>query len=81
MLLNLTVPQAWLRTHWGTARALRHVRLLAAPVASSRRKGGRIEIEFWAADWSPWAALRTLAPRWPALRFALVPGYGGAGDG
>jgi hypothetical protein len=70
---------AWLWTQWGTTDALRHVteeietepdprRPLAAGEAAFR-------VTFWAADWTPWRALATLAARWPALRFAVRPTY------
>ncbi len=53
-----------------------HVRAL--PAAGDRRqKGtGRLRLEFWSADWSPWQALRRLQQDWPALRLTLQPAYG-----
>jgi len=73
--------QAWLRTHWGTMQPLRHVRRLAADAGRRRHRigrtmrGGRIVLEFWAADWTPWQAIRRLRRDWPALRFAVAPRY------
>ncbi|WP_159995219.1 hypothetical protein [Roseomonas sp. 18066] len=66
--------RAWLRRRWGTLRALRQVRALPA---EDRRltRSGRIELEFFAADWSPWQALRRLRHAWPALIFDLRPVY------
>ena len=70
---------AWLRTHWGVAEPLRHVRALTPQgdrTRASRRGTGRVRIEFWSADWSPWPALRRLRQDWPSLRLALQPDYG-----
>ncbi|MCQ4160781.1 hypothetical protein NON00_12675 [Roseomonas sp. GC11] len=58
----------WLWSHWGTSRALRHVRALPAA-------GGAMAVEFWSADWSPWRALLALRENWPGLRFTLVPDH------
>ena len=67
---------AWLQAHWGVAEPLRHVRALPAP-GDRRQKGtGRLRIEFWSADWSPWPALRRLRQDWPTLHLALQPDYG-----
>ena len=72
--------RAWLWTHWGTPRPLRRVRALPAP--EHRRRGtGRMRVEIWSADWSPWQALRRLRADWPDLRLDLRPDYGAAGDG
>ena len=65
----------WLRAHWGTTRALRHVRALAAAGDRRQRGAGRMRIEFWSADWSPWQALRRLRREWPELGLELRPDY------
>ena len=50
----------WLRTHWGTTRPLRHVRLVADNANRRLRRTGRAVIGFFAADWTPWQAIRRL---------------------
>ena len=68
---------AWLRAHWGTTAALRHV--AAEPVLPRRAAPGdpvTFRLSFWSADWTPWQALATVAARWPALRFDVRPTYG-----
>lgn len=65
--------QAWLQTNWGTTRALRQVQLQAH---QQRRSGQRLEIKFWAADWTPWPVFARLRDRYPALKFAVRPVYG-----
>ena len=57
--------QAWLRSHRGTPRPLRHVRAL--PAQGDRRQTSQMRVEFWSADWSPWQALRRLRQAWPML--------------
>ena len=70
---------AWLWTHWGTTRALRHV--AADPEAGQERRrrlagGGTVwQVTFWSADWSPWRALAAVRGGFPALRFDLRPTY------
>ncbi|WP_419897512.1 hypothetical protein [Roseomonas sp. USHLN139] len=66
--------RAWLWRRWGTLRALRQVRALPS---EDRRltRSGRLELEFWSADWSPWQALRRLRRAWPALILDLRPLY------
>ena len=68
---------AWLQAHWGTTEALRHVVLEPAlPQRQTPPPGSaRLRLSFWSADWTPWQALATVAARWPALRFAVVPTY------
>jgi len=68
------VPLAWLWENWGTTWPLRHVTARGGPEAG-RGGCGRLEFRFHAADWSPWAALRTIRVSWPALRFKLRPDY------
>jgi hypothetical protein len=73
--------RAWLWAHWGTTRALRHVREL--PVRIDRRRAGpaQLRLEFWSADWSPWQALHRLRRAWSAITFDLRPDYAAGGDG
>lgn len=68
---------AWLRTHWGTERALRHVRELEPTIDGRKRRMAELRVEFWSADWSPWQAVRRLRRNWPVLIFDLQPNYGG----
>jgi hypothetical protein len=71
-------PQAtdWLLGHWGTP-ALRQAVVLPAPPGRSYLPPGHRawRIGFFAADWSPWAALRQLRTTWPELRLDLQPVY------
>ena len=53
---------AWLRTHWGVVRALRHVRLKTGGEDRRLRRSARVAYEFWSADWTPWAAFQARAP-------------------
>jgi hypothetical protein len=64
---------AWLWANWGTTWPLRHVTARGdyAAVGDS----GQIEWRFHAADWSPWAGLRTIRVGWSALQFKLEPDY------
>jgi hypothetical protein len=68
--------QAWLQTQWGTTRALRQVRLLAHQTDRRPRRSARLEIKFWAADWTPWPVFAALRDRYPALTFGVRPAYG-----
>lgn len=67
---------AWLRRHWGTVRALRHVRLRDDAPDRRLRRSARLRLEFWSADWTPWAAFQALRKRWPAAVFDIRPDYG-----
>ena len=67
--------RTWLWTHWGTTRALRHVRALPARPDGRRKHTDALVVEFWSADWSPWRAVIRLRRQWPALTFQLVPDY------
>lgn len=69
------VSRAWLRTSWGTSRPLRHVRLSEEKPDRRLRRVARIKYEFWAADWTPWAAFRALRGRFTALVLDLQPDY------
>jgi hypothetical protein len=73
--------QDWLWRHWGTTRGLRHVRLLPSQADRRNRRTDHWAVEFWAADWSPWPALKTLHHAWPDLTLSLRPHYDEAGDG
>ncbi|HTW28016.1 MAG TPA: hypothetical protein VME92_12870 [Acetobacteraceae bacterium] len=65
---------AWLWENWGTTWPFRHVTARGSPEAG-RGGCGRLDFRFHAADWSPWAAFRTIRVSWPALRFKLQPDY------
>ncbi len=67
--------QAWLRTHWGTTQPLRHVRMTEENADKRLRRTGRIVIEFYSADWTPWQAILRLRRDWPKLVFAITPRY------
>ena len=67
----------WLRTHWGTARPLRHVAALPLTLDRRKRRMGQMRVGFWSADWSPWAAVARLRRNWPLLSFVLQPRYAG----
>ena len=73
--------RAWLWAHWGTTRALRHVREVPARRDGRQRRMDALAVEFWSADWSPWQALRRLRRAWPALVLELRPDYAGPEDG
>jgi hypothetical protein len=73
--------QTWLWAHWGTTRALRHVRVLPVKRDGRRPKIDRVEVEFWSADWSPWQALQRLRREWPDLTLELRPDYARLEDG
>ena len=66
---------AWLRAHWGTTRALRHVAPLPGEIDGRRRRVAEWRVAFWSAEWSPWQALAGLRRAWPALRLELTPDY------
>ncbi len=66
----------WLRKHWGTIRPLRHVRLRDDQPDRRLRRSARLLYEFWAADWTPWAAFQALRTRWPDIVFDIRPDYG-----
>lgn len=65
----------WLWAHWGTGRALRQVRLRDDGLIGRTRHSGRLHGEFFAADWTPWAAFRALRSRWPELVIDVRPDY------
>jgi hypothetical protein len=68
---------AWLQTHWGTTRPLRHVLRFTDKPAIGKRKAARSRLEFWSADWTPWAAFAAIRKAWPALGFDIRPDYDG----
>ena len=67
--------QDWLRAHWGTTEPLRHVRIVEDNADRRLRRSGRIVIEFWSADWTPWQAIVRLRRDWTKLVFAITPRY------
>ncbi len=67
---------AWLQQYWGTTRALRQVRLRTDQAERRQRRSARLEVKFWAADWTPWPVFAVLRDRYPALRFDVRPDYG-----
>ncbi len=66
---------AWLQTHWGTTRPLRHVQRLPGKSMTGKRKTARLRLEFWSADWTPWTAFAAIRKAWPALGFDVRPDY------
>ncbi len=66
---------AWLQTNWGTTRPLRHVQRLPEKPVTGKRKTARLRLEFWSADWTPWAAFAAIRKAWPALGFDIRPDY------
>jgi hypothetical protein len=66
---------AWLQANWGTMRPLRHVQRLEDKHVTAKRKTARLRLEFWSADWTPWAALAAIRKAWPALGFDVRPDY------
>lgn len=65
----------WLWEHWGTTRALRHVRLLDGHDDRRLRRSAVLAMEFHAADWTPWRAVRQIRADWPALVLHVRPDY------
>lgn len=67
--------QDWLRTHWGTTRALRAVRIRDEGADRRLRRKAEIVYEFRSADWTPWQAILRLRRAWPKLLFVVQPRY------
>ncbi|MBS1083673.1 hypothetical protein [Gluconobacter kondonii] len=67
-----TATQAWLWEHWGTSRPLQQVEVMEG---HPKENTPRWSISFWSADWTPWAALQTIATQWPDLSFSIRPLY------
>jgi hypothetical protein len=65
---------AWLRANWGTLQALRQVRVVSSKT-TNRGKRAELGLEFWSADWTPWAAIATLRRDWPEQKFTIQPNY------
>jgi hypothetical protein len=63
----------WLQTNWGITRPLRHVQRLPEKPVTGKRKTARLRLEFWSADWTPWAAFAAIRKAWPALGFDIRP--------
>jgi hypothetical protein len=66
---------AWLQANWGTTRPLRHVQRLSDKSLAAKRKTARLRLEFWSADWTPWAAFAAIRKAWPTLGFNIRPDY------
>ena len=66
---------AWLAAHWGMTEGLRQVVLRDKATTGRRRPRDHTVIGygFFTAGDTPHAAMDAIAPRWPALRFSLVP--------
>ena len=67
--------RAWLRTHWGTTRALRHVVLHTDKADRRLRRSAKLRYEFFSADWTPWPVFSTVRARWPRVVFEVRPDY------
>ncbi len=66
---------AWRQTNWGTTRPLRRVQRLSDKSVTAKRKTAQLRLEFWSADWTPWAAFAAIRKAWPALGFDIRPDY------
>ncbi len=66
---------AWLQANWGTTQPLRHVQRFPEKPMTGKRKTARLRLEFWSADWTPWAAFAAIRKAWPALGFDIRPHY------
>jgi hypothetical protein len=66
---------AWLQVNWGTTWPLRHVQRVPRNSDGRKRKTVQMTLKFWAADWTPWAALATIKQNWPAIRLEIRPIY------
>lgn len=77
LMLGPTHPDAlaWLAAHWGTTDRPRQVVARTRPGTGRRLPRGHAVIGygFFTAGETPRAAIAQLAPRWPGLRFRLVP--------
>ena len=75
--LGPTHPTAlsWLAVHWGVTDRLRQIAMRARATTGRRlpKHHAVIGYGFFTAGDTPHATIAQLAPRWPALRFALVP--------
>lgn len=67
--------QEWLRTHWGTSRTPRAVRIREEGADRRLRRKAEIVYEFRSADWTPWQAILRLRRDWPKLVFVVQPRY------
>jgi len=70
-----SAAMAWLQTNWGTTRPLRHVQRFPEKPVTGKRKTARLQLEFWSADWTPWAAFAAIRTAWPSLGFDIRPDY------
>ncbi|HUZ64843.1 MAG TPA: hypothetical protein VMU82_14155 [Acetobacteraceae bacterium] len=77
LALGATHPDAlaWLRESWGVTDRLRQVILRTGATAGRRLPRGHAAVGygFFTAGETPHRAIATLAARFPALRFALLP--------
>ena len=64
----------WLWEHWGTLQSLRHVRV-TGDTDRRLRRSSRVTFDFFAADWTPWRAIRRMHADWPDLVFDIRPHY------
>jgi len=71
----------WLWAQWGTTQPLRQVRIVEENADQRRRRSGRVVIEFFSADWTPWPAIIQLRRDWPKLIFDIRPCYDDAAGG
>ncbi|MEE3504231.1 hypothetical protein [Acidiphilium acidophilum] len=75
--LGHTHPTAlsWLAQHWGITDPPRQIVVRPAAGPGRRQKSGHgvIGYGFFTAATSPTAAISTIAQRWPALKFQLLP--------
>ncbi len=69
------VSISWLQTNWGTTWPLRHVQRVPRKSDGRKRKTVQMTLEFWTADWTPWAALAAIKQNWPAIRLEIRPIY------
>ena len=67
--------QEWLRTHWGTSRMPRAVRIREEGADRRLRRKAEIVYEFRSADWTPWQAILRLRRDWHKLVFVVQPRY------
>lgn len=67
-----SMTQAWLWEHWGTSRPLQQVDVMDG---HPKKSTNRWSVSFWSADWTPWAALQTIATQWSDLSFSIRPLY------
>ena len=67
--------QNWMRSHWGTTRPLRQVRIREEGADRRLLRKAEIIYEFRSADWTPWQAILRLRREWPRLVLVVQPRY------